>query len=355
MLSYSEFWKILSSAYPISKGNFHLPIATNLLELREIDAKTLFQEVHNIFYQVRDVVEHQTDIKKMNGVIRFDCVLNQKWEIKVLEVNAVNPDGLLMHDYTYGILKNGKPVDIHLQQYLEFFDREKQICILYPDISFIDAFFLEKELLENKGYNVSIGTRNDLIIKDNNLYSSDEKKIDTIRSCMDLWRYSVEQISLIRDLKIRMINSMELRKIGNKSLLKDIHSTIVPQTKELSLITIQEAIKDKDHRIIKPVSGSEGFWVYIGIDYTQSERESILESNIHDNYILQEYISIQKITTPFYENEQIIDKTVYFDICPHIFVKEWEIFWNGLILTRFSENKILNVAQWWGIWYMKVD
>jgi hypothetical protein len=55
-----------------------------------------------------------------------------------------------------------------------------------------------------------------------------------------------------------------------------------------------------------------------------------------------------------YENGGTIEKEVYFDICPHLFVKHGKIIWDGLVLMRFSENRILNVAQWGWIGYLNL-
>jgi hypothetical protein len=48
--------------------------------------------------------------------------------------------------------------------------------------------------------------------------------------------------------------------------------------------------------------------------------------NLDNNYIAQEFIAIQKKIIPLYENNSIVEKELYFDICPHIFIKEGEIF-----------------------------
>lgn len=53
MLSYSEFWGKLSSAYPISKGKFHLPIAARLVELPYINQQEIFKNIKEIFSQLK--------------------------------------------------------------------------------------------------------------------------------------------------------------------------------------------------------------------------------------------------------------------------------------------------------------
>ena len=77
-------------------------------------------------------------------------------------------------------------------------------------------------------------------------------------------------------------------------------------------------------------------------------------THISDNYIVQEFVDMQKMKVSLYENGGIIEKELYFDLCPHLFVKEGKIIGDGLVLMRFSENRILNVAQWWWIGYLKI-
>lgn len=54
---------------------------------------------------------------------------------------------------------------------------------------------------------------------------------------------------------------------------------------------------------------------------------------------------MQKIKIHLYDNGLIVEKELYFDICPHIFVKDGQVIGHGIVLMRFSENRITNVAQ----------
>jgi hypothetical protein len=54
---------------------------------------------------------------------------------------------------------------------------------------------------------------------------------------------------------------------------------------------------------------------------------------------------MQKLIINLYDNNEIVEKELYFDLCPHFFVKDGKIIGDGHILMRFSENRILNVAK----------
>lgn len=61
-------------------------------------------------------------------------------------MNADYPDGLLLHDRTYGTLQ-GKPSSLHRQLLLELLppvEAKKVIFVLYPEgAGFVDAYFQE--------------------------------------------------------------------------------------------------------------------------------------------------------------------------------------------------------------------
>lgn len=70
-----------------------------------------------------------------------------------------------------------------------------------------------------------------------------------------------------------------------------------------------------------------------------------LSEHIDDSYIVQEFVDMQKMKVCMYEDGSIVEKYLYFDFCPHLFVKHGKVIGNGLVLMRFSEQRILNVAQ----------
>jgi len=76
-------------------------------------------------------------------------MFNTDGELKLVEANTNWPDGLLMHDITYSVLSD-IPSKKHLDLFLQFFDKNNYIFILYEKGGFIDPHFLEyKKLQEN--------------------------------------------------------------------------------------------------------------------------------------------------------------------------------------------------------------
>lgn len=91
----------------------------------------------------------------------------------------------------------------------------------------------------------------------------------------------------------------------------------------------------------------------IGVNTTEEDWEKLIVSEKNRDYIAQELVDTQKITMSFYDEGTIVSRDVYYDVCPHFFVKNGKIDSMGHILVRYSENKILNVAMGGGIGYMK--
>jgi hypothetical protein len=87
----------------------------------------------------------------------------------------------------------------------------------------------------------------------------------------------------------------------------------------------------------------------------QSERENLVNSNIWKQYLAQKYIQVSPKKTQIYLDWDIIESEVYYDFCPHIFYKNWEMIGCGQVLVRYSANRIVNVLKWWGIWYYRQD
>ncbi len=53
--------------------------------------------------------------------------------------------------------------------------------------------------------------------------------------------------------------------------------------------------------------------------------QSELSAHIDDNYIVQEFVDMQKMKVRMYEDGCIVDKELYFDFCPHFFVKNGKV------------------------------
>lgn len=116
---YNNFWQELSLAYPISHGELRLPIATNFLE-KNISNQATTADFQNILDQIFDLIKSETIQKifeknsdsrliplisnEFTGIIRFDCMINSHGELKIIELNADYPDGLILHDSSVSVI-----------------------------------------------------------------------------------------------------------------------------------------------------------------------------------------------------------------------------------------------------------
>lgn len=367
-LTYNEFWEILSKAYPVSHGELRLPIATHCLSIENISIGSLFLQ----FQEVLDIIIEQISItwsetiayqNKQNEIIpflwgdftwvlRFDCMINSKGELKIIEINSDYPDGLLLHDFTYWALSWNQESTKHHDAFISLFNKSESIYIAIPyDAFFLDAYYVEYNYLRDKGYDVTIWTLRQLTREDDFIYF-DWKKIDCIRRCVEVAKISSGEFQLLTWAKIRFVNTFDLRLLWFKSNLSSIKNSLVPETFSLVDWEIEKVLWDKDNWVIKPSNLFEGKNVYIGRDLSHEEWESLVMKNKNHEFVVQEFVDSKKIQVEFYDNWGIESRNVYFDLCPHFFIKDWVIVNQWLTLARFSEDKILNIAQWGWLWYL---
>ena len=111
-------------------------------------------------------------IWEFTGIVRFDTMFNQNWELKLVEVNTKWPDGLLMHDNTYSALLD-RDNHRNLDLFLQLFDQNDYIFIMYENAGFIDSHFLEYEKVKSRWYKVWIWIFEDIVFKDGFAYYQD--------------------------------------------------------------------------------------------------------------------------------------------------------------------------------------
>lgn len=366
MKSYDDFREELKSAYPITHWELKLPIAVNL-ENFDIDFDRLIKNLDDIMQQLFAKKEQAKEISKtafapwftdlftwdFTGIVRFDTMFNQNWELKLVEVNTKWPDWLLMHDNTYSALldrENNRNLDLFLQ----LFDKEDYIFIMYEKAWFIDSHFLEYEKVKSRWYKVWIWTFEDITFKEWFAYYQDNK-INILRFSVSPWRLDEKQISLLKSVSLKYINTPDLASMWDKSLMQWIENEMVMKTLILDNKIKDEIIQNKDKYVIKPTNKDEWNWVYIWVDLSQSERENLINENLWKQYLAQEYIQVTPKTTYMYLDWEIKETKVYYDCCPHIYYKNWKMIWCGQVLVRYSANRIVNVLKWWGIWYLRQD
>ncbi len=366
-IEYKKFWDNMSKHYPVSKWDIRLPIATKLLTHDSINPDLLINNCKSILEKIIAIDKskkikfmHQNQEEVIENLfendytwsVRFDCMLDQNNNIKIIEMNADHPDWLLMHDNTYSVLSN-KEFNLHKKNFLEFFDKNEKIFILYPEGAFFkDSYYTEYYFLRENWFDVDIWTFSDLEFDNNKVYYK-WKKVDKIRKLLEVSKLAPEIWKSFHNRDIKFVNTFDIRLLGYKDLLSEVEHPYILEKLDLNEENKNKILNNKDSYVIKASNWVEWFGIHIGKDIRQSEWVKIIEENLNKNFIAQEFLQAQKFEIDFFENDNIIRKNLYFDVCPHFFVKNWKIISEWLVLARFSENKILNVAKWWGIWYLR--
>lgn len=123
---------------------------------------------------------------EFTGIVRVDCVLNQEKVLKILEINADYPDGLILHDFTYSALLGEGKKSLHRDQFLQLFDPKKRILIMYKEGSFFkDAYYQEFLTLKEAGFEVYFGSDEELEISEGTCFFQG-KEIGCIKRTMEV-------------------------------------------------------------------------------------------------------------------------------------------------------------------------
>ena len=366
MKTYDQIRSELESAYPITHWELKLPIATQL-ETFDVDFGKVIKNLDDIIQQLFAKKEEAKRISKTSfarwftdlftwdftGIVRFDTMFNQDGDLKLVEVNTKRPDWLLMHDNTYSALLNNES-NRNLDLFCQLFDDSDYIFIMYENKWFIDSHFLEYEKMKARGYKIGIWTFEDIKFDNWHAYYQDNK-IDVLRFSVSPWRLDENQISLLKSVELKYINTPDLASMWDKSLLQWIKNEMIMKTFALEGGIKDEIIQNKNYYVIKPTNKDEWNWVYIWVDLSQQKREELVNENIWKQYLVQEYIQINPKKTSIYLEWEIVDRNVYYDFCPHIFYKKGKMIWCGQVLVRYSSNRIVNVLKWGWIWYWDQD
>jgi len=355
---YRKFWEELSPAYPISKGAFKLPIATNLITIDETLHRELVAELKIILEELlskhgtkESAIKNATAAGEeriipllsndFTGVVRFDCVIDQNTNTpKILEINCDYPDGLILHDKTFGVL-SGSTSTLHQDGLHSLLKESEDITILHsPHASFVDGYHAEKEVLDSVFEKpVSIG------------HAIDYTEPKTIRRCLEVSKLTHDDCEALAVHDHTYLNTFALRTLGYKDLLSSISHTHIPKTILLTEANFADFFEDKDRWVMKPVEGCEGNGILFGKDLSQDEWENVVREQAALHYIMQEFITLSRYEVSLYENGTISKRELYFDMCPYFFIKQGQVVGNGYTLMRFSEHPIVNVTKGGGIGY----
>lgn len=216
---------------------------------------------------------------------------------------------------------------------------------MYKDGSFFkDAYYQEFLKLKEAGFEVYFGSDEELEFRNGKCYF-DGKAIDVIKRVMEVGKFNSEFLKKIAETNVEWINTFDLRILGYKDLLSLVDSPLLPKTLVLNKENITDFFSAKDKWILKPSNLFEGKGILIGNQLSQLEREESLKEKADQTYIVQEFVDMRTVDVSLYDEEKIKEKKLFFDLCPHFFVKEGKVIGRGLVLMRFSEKRILNVAQ----------
>jgi len=355
MKTFEQFWSELSPAYPISKGAMRLPIVTTLQTLPGLDMALVLADLQTLLEGMLE--KHATAagataraesagesaivpliISDYTGVVRFDCVLDDTGAVKVLELNADYPDGLLLHDATYSALTDSV-CTLHTDNYLKLFSNQAAVHISHPaEAVFLDAFYTEKLALEAAGHQVSIGA------------VSPSAPLQYHRRGIEVSKMSVQDLQQWQGIDVQHINSFALRTLGYKDLLADSTHPYIPQTILLDATNRAEVAVAPAKWVLKPANGCEGQGIYFGKNYEESKWKQLLDT-LPIGYIAQEFVSLPKQSISIYIDGDIKERELFYDFCPHFFIQSGRVVGTGHILMRFSESPVVNVSQGGAIGY----
>lgn len=357
--AYNKFWDKLSPAYPVSMGRMRVPIVTEIQQLPGISVPALLNELTIVLEQLitqaalpgaaavrakkagEDVIVPHID-DTYTGVVRFDCVLNKRNELKILELNADYPDGLLLHDKTYGVL-SGEDCLVHEEAFLSYFPPQSSIHISHvKDAHFLDAYYTEAAVLAEAGHQVSIGAEDPL------------HSPAWHRRCIESSKITANDMAWCEDVRPQHLNSFALRTLGYKDLLATLSHPYALKTFVVNSSTLPQLLANQSEYVLKPANGCEGQGIFFGHAHDAATWENIL-SSLPAGYIAQEYVELPRRKVLVYEDGQVIEKELYFDICPHFFIKEGKVVDTGHLLMRFSDSPVVNVALGGAVGYHALD
>ncbi|MFT7645010.1 MAG: hypothetical protein ACI9BF_000679 [Candidatus Paceibacteria bacterium] len=358
---YSDFWDKLLPAYPISKGSMRLPIVSELIEIENFNHSEfqrnlleILEDILNTQATKEKAIERVSDAgddkliplidSEYTGTVRFDCLWNPETKlVSILEINCDYPDGLLLHDKTYSALAETE-TSLHKDLFGKLFYENEDISVFHsPDAFFLDGYHAEADSLAELGHNVTRITD-----------TWDIPHGTTIRRCLETSKLTDKYINELIRSKSRLINTIALRTLGYKNLLSYIEHSYIPKTIKVTHNNRSYCMEEKNNLVLKPTDGCEGYGIHFGNNINDIEWAKLIEDVVDKNYIAQQLVHIPKMTIPLYEDGTIIEKTLYYDLCPHFFIKKGEVIGAGHTLMRFSENKIVNVTQGGGIGYYKL-
>ncbi len=303
------------------------------------------------------------DYSSLVGVLRFD-LLYSSTGFKVVEIDA-DPDALFLHDMSFNTLatyypKNYVAYPNHADLYKRLMDEigvEKNssgLILLDPKTGFKEEYEINKRVLEASGYRMKFLSLDDSVRLEEYDFVKRAYEFHRMKDCGEI-------VTLKTLHAKKCVNPVVFRLVGYKSLFMHLHSaavqdiftdeerdaiaSLIPKT-EVCVSEEQRTFlfDKKDSFVVKPVLGAEGVDVYVGRGMSEDEWKNVLEGKVTTDgaWLFQELVDTA--TVEYQDQAYEAPRTRYFDFSPHMFVfKDEYVF--GKNLVRYSDNKILNVAQ----------
>lgn len=271
--------------------------------------------------------------------LRF-CELNADGSSGMVEIrelqNLINksfPMEKLREDYTFkGFELMDSWAEALLENYKEFSRGNDK-----PQIAIVD--FLQGEprgefkefqkTFEKFGCKTVIADLRDLRYRENKLYYGDFR-IDCIYRRAVTWEIVENQdkvkgfIDAYLDGNVCVVGPLRSQLIHNKLIFAILHDEEktsflneeerrfiekhIPYTARLDLEDqdqIQSIVSRKDQLVLKPMDRYASKGVCIGIDYNKEEWQTIIEEDIEDDYIVQEFCKVPSLPMPMIKDENI--------------------------------------------------
>lgn len=178
--------------------------------------------------------------------------------------------------------------------------------------------------MKQNGFNVFIGSYSELERKDDELFFQNIC-IDTIRRDIEIGKMKDEDYDKLAGANVNYINTFDIRAVGYKDLLAGISHPLVPKTLILTDENADTVASERRKYVLKPTNLYEGIGVIIGKNTTDEAWKNAIQKEKNSDYIAQELVDSEKILMNFYDDNTVISKEVYFDICPHFFLKNGRI------------------------------
>lgn len=376
-----------NDCYPLQQSNIqstrmnYVPLSVKRAEFEVVknDLRLVYQAIVKLltYYQQQGTLAKEfglscdeaelfekEDYGAIKGVLRFDLLYSPAG-FKVVEIDA-DPDALFLHDMSFNALATYFPKN-YTSIYPNHFDLYKRLMdelgvvkgstgliLLDPKVAFREEYEINRRIFDAFGYHTKFLPYDETIRFDDFAF---------VKRAYEFHRMMQNNMSnVLKKLQTKKcVNPVAFRLIGYKNAFMYLHTMsaqeiftdeerdavarLIPKT-EVYKNDEQRSflLKNKDRVVIKPILGAEGVDVFVGNILTQDEWEGLFVDTVRQDgtWLFQELVDTAQVA--YQDQSGQVSRERYFDFSPHMFVFKDELVF-GKNLVRYSDNKILNVAQ----------